>query len=328
MANKYIDNKYISTFNLDTLKRNVTILGNAKNEVLKGLVRALNQRNIKKAIECSLELHISGYFDNVFAKLTNHFFNDINLAQPKGIIYLEQFTKYYNDKYTYTFKKNHPLSIINDIRTRNFLCFFITLCCLSNQKKLPKLNKISDDDFDLKKKKRKLISKNLSLVQPYINKEDPKEIIIPLSEICNLLHNKNIVDREQLIIYWLSWLYEYEKKYHTNGLLVKFRHISGIDSKYCRDFIWIVWDILINACQREFKHLILSLYSLFKIKFTKTSKKTKSYLIVNAIYLCVNPVPKIKSPVVLNTDVLKRCNLESLKSNLYYNEMLTKIALT
>ena len=327
MANKYIENKYISTFNIDNLKRNITILGNSKNEVLKMLVTSLNQRNIKKSIEYTIELHLSGYFDNVFTKLNNHFFNNINLAQPKGIIYLESFTKYYTDKYTYTFKKNHPLSIINDMRTRNFICFFITLCCLSNQKNLPKLNKISNDDFDLKKKKRKLVSKNLALVQRFVNKEDPKEIIIPLSEICNLLNDNTIIDREQLIVFWLSWLYEYEKKYHTNGLLVKFRHIPGIDSKYCRDFIWIVWDILIEGCPKEFKHLLISLYSLFKIKFTKTSKKSKYYLIVNAIYLCVNPIPKIKIPVILNNDVLKRCNIESLKSNIYYNEMLTKIAL-
>ena len=78
MANKYIENKYISTFNLDNLKRNVTVLGNAKNEVLKLLVRSLNQRDIKNSINYSIELHISGYFDNVLAKLSNHYFNEIN----------------------------------------------------------------------------------------------------------------------------------------------------------------------------------------------------------------------------------------------------------
>ena len=129
MANKYIENKYISTFNLDNLKRNVTVLGNAKNEVLKLLVRSLNQRDIKNSINYSIELHISGYFDNVLAKLSNHYFNEINLAQPKGFIYLEQFIKYYNGKYNYTLKKNHPLTIVNDIRIRNFMCFFIPLCC-------------------------------------------------------------------------------------------------------------------------------------------------------------------------------------------------------
>ena len=32
MANRYIDDKYISTYNLEKIKKNVTILGNAKNE--------------------------------------------------------------------------------------------------------------------------------------------------------------------------------------------------------------------------------------------------------------------------------------------------------
>lgn len=328
MANKYIENKYISTFNLDNLKRNVTVLGNAKNEVLKLLVRSLNQRDIKNSINYSIELHISGYFDNVLAKLSNHYFNEINLAQPKGFIYLEQFIKYYNGKYNYTLKKNHPLTIVNDIRIRNFMCFFIPLCCLSNHKKLPKLNNINDIDFDLKKKKKNLISRNLSLVQKYIHKDDPKEIIIPLSEICNLLDKTSIVDREQTIIYWLSWLIAYEKKYHINGLLVNFRSVPGVDSKYCRDFIWIIWDILLDSCPKEFKSIVNSLYSIFKDKFTKTSKKSKQYLLITTIFLCVNPVPRIKTPVVLNADVYKRCSIESLKSNLYYKDIFSKVALT
>ena len=71
MANRYIDDKFISTYNLEKLKKNVTILGNTKNEQLKQLVKSLNQRNIKNSINYAIELHISGYFDNVLAKLTS-----------------------------------------------------------------------------------------------------------------------------------------------------------------------------------------------------------------------------------------------------------------
>ena len=207
------------------------------NEQLKQFVKSINQRNIKNSIYYAVELHISGYFDNVLAKLTNVYFNEINLAQPKGAIYLCQFLDYYNSKYTYSMKKNHPLALINDIRIRNFMCFFISLCCLSNQRKLPKIIKINSEDFDLKRRKKGLISKNLTLVSKYITKDDPKEIIIPLSEIANLIKRKDIIDREQTIIYWLSWLFEYEKKYHNNNLLVKHRNIPKVDNKYCRFYM-------------------------------------------------------------------------------------------
>ena len=324
MANRYIDDKYKSTYNLDKIKKNVTILGNAKNEQLKLLVRSLNQRNISNSINYAIELHISGYFDNVLAKLNNVYFNEINLAQPKAAIYLYQFLDYYNEKYTYSLKKNHPLVLINDIRVRNFICFFITLCCLSNQRKLPKIIKINNDDFDFKKRKKKLISKNLTLISKYITKEDPKEIIIPLSEIVNLIKRTDIVDREQTVIYWLSWLYEYEKKYHNNSLLVKHRNIPRVDNKYCRDFIWIVWDILIDNVSSEHRKIMNVLNNMFKLKFTKTAKKSRSNIIIAAIYLCINPSPKIK--ISMAPEVYARSNLESLKSNTYYNDMFTKIA--
>jgi len=324
MANRYIDDKYLSSYNLEKIKKNVTILGNAKNEQLKQFVKSLNQRNIKNSIQYAIELHISGYFDNVLAKLTNVYFNEINLAQPKAAIYLCQFLLYYNDKYTYSFKKNHPLTLINDIRIRNFMCFFISICCLSNQRKLPKLIKINDEDFDLKRRKKGLVSKNLNLVSKYLYKEDPKEIIIPLSEIVNLIKRPDIVDREQTIIYWLSWIYEYEKKYHNNSLLVKHRNIPKIDNKYCRDFVWIVWEILLDNVSSEYRKIMMALNNMFKNKFTKTAKKSKNYMIIAGIYLCVNSLPKIK--VEITPEVYARSNLESLKSSIYYKEVFTMAA--
>lgn len=324
MANRYIDDKFISTYNLEKLKKNVTILGNTKNEQLKQLVKSLNQRNIKNSINYAIELHISGYFDNVLAKLTSVYFNEINLAQPKGGIYLCQFLRYYNEKYTYSMKKNHPLALINDIRVRNFMCFFISLCCLSNQRKLPKLVSMDKEDFDLKKRRKRLVSKNLNLVSKYITKEDPKEIIIPISEIVNLIKRTDIIDREQTIIYWLSWIYDYEKKYHNNSLLVKHRNIPKVDNKYCRDFIWIIWDVLLDNVPSEYRKIMIALNDMFKSKFTKSAKKSRSYMVIAGIYLCVNSSPKIKLSIA--PEVYTRSNTESLKSNIYYNELFTQAA--
>ena len=169
-----------------------------------------------------------------------------------------------------------------------------------------------------------LISKNLTLVSKYISKDDPKEIIIPLSEIINLIKRDDIVDREQTIIYWLSWLYEYEKKYHNNNLLVKHRNIPKIDNKYCRDFIWIVWEILLDSVSTQYRKVMIALNSMFKNKFTKTAKKSKYYMLIAAIYLCVDPFPKIK--IEISPEVYARSNVESLKSNSYYKEVFTTAA--
>ena len=191
----------------------------------------MNQHDSNKAIQPAIELHISGFFDNLLAKINQFYFNEVNLGQPKAILYLDNFLKYYYSKYTFKIKKNNPLKIVNDIQIRNFILFFITLICGSKNRKILKLVKIQDDDFNLKNKKSKLISRDLTNVMKFLHTNDPKNIIIPMSEIINLLLKKDFIDREQKIIYWISWILEYEKKYHSKNLLVQYRDVDGIDIK-------------------------------------------------------------------------------------------------
>ena len=49
-------------------------------------------------------------------------------------------------------------------------------------------------------------------------------------------------------------------------------------------------------------------------------------MIIAGIYLCVNPIPKIK--LSMSSEVYARSNSESLKSNIYYNELFTQAAFT
>ena len=74
----------------------------------------------------------------------------------------------------------------------------------------------------------------------------------------------------------------------------------------------------------EHRKIMNVLNNMFKLKFTKTAKKSRSNIIIAAIYLCINPSPKIK--ISMAPEVYVRSNLESLKSNTYYNDMFTKIA--
>ena len=275
-----------------------------------------------------IELHISGFFDNLLSKLTVFYFNEVNLAQPTAVLYLDKFLKYYYEKYTFSIKKNNPLAIVNDIKIRNFICFFITLLCGSSSRKNIKLVKIEKEDFDLKKKKKKLISRDLTNVLKFIDKKDPKNIIIPMSEIINLLINKSIIDREQTIVYWLSWIFEYEKKYHGKNLLVQYRDIPDVDIKYGKDFIWIIWQMLHRTCPPAFKKIVTSLERIYKYKYTRGSKRTRINIVLTAIILIVNPVPKIVKPIPPITSVLfRRCQTESLKSNLMYLVFFQKIAI-
>ena len=95
-----------------------------------------------------------------------------------------------------------------------------------------------------------MVSKNLSLVRKYLHSADNKNIVIPLSEIITLLTVHYIKGREQKIIYWISWLLEYEKVFHKGNLEIGFRDVPGIENKYTKDFLWIIWKML-NSCVKS-----------------------------------------------------------------------------
>ena len=166
------------------------------------------------------------------------------------------------------------------MRIRNFLCFFTPLLLMCNQRKLLKLPKIPQDDFNMDNHKKNLVSKDLKIVSLFLGKKEPKEIIIPLSEICHYLEDKKLLDREQKIVYWLAWLIEYEKIFHNKNLLVDVRDIEGVDSKYHRDFIWIIWSIILYFSNKNNKSYIEKLYKLFITGYVRGTKKSKSNLII------------------------------------------------
>ena len=81
--------------------------------------------------------------------------------------------------------------------------------------------------------------------------------------------------------------------------------------------------MLLDNIESKFKNFILHLYDLFKSKYTKSTKKTKVYLIITAVLLLINPTPKIVEPIEIDYDIMIRCNMESLKSNKYCISILT-----
>ena len=317
--NKYLPKQYISTFDPLEISNTQTILGNDKKAIIKKLTTGIQNRNITDALNSAIELHCSGYFEIVFKKLLHYYYNEINMAQPQFIKYISTFSKYYKTKYDCKSKTKHPLSIVNEIPIRNFTCFFTTLLTMSGQRKLLKLDKIKPDDFIMSKHKKHLISSDLNLVYKFVNKTEPKEIIIPLSEICNYLENTSILDREHRIVYWISWLLEYEKIYHNKNLLVDVRDIPGVSDKYHRDFIWIIWNIIKYFTNPTNVQYVDNLFSLFIDDYTRGTKRARVNLVIMAVLFIINPLPGIEFPIEpISKEQYKQSTLHSLRCNKYY----------
>ena len=97
------------------------------------------------------------------------------------------------------------------------------------------------------------------------------------------------------------------------------RDIEGVDSKYHRDFIWIIWSIILYFSNKNNKSYIEKLYKLFITGYVRGTKKSKSNLIIMAVLFIINPLPRITYPVpCLTNEQFKQSNLHSLKCNKYY----------
>lgn len=123
----------------------------------------------------------------------------------------------------------------------------------------------------------------------------------------------------------MTWLFEYEKIYHNKNLLVAERSVKGIDKKYHKDFIWIIWTI-IKYHYNDNKEYIYKLFDLYTNNFTKSSRKSKSNLVITAILIIVNPLPKINYPIeTLKLEQYKNASLHELRCNDYYLKLFQNI---
>ena len=147
--NQFLDKQYKVSYNIEDLPKKFTVLDNSKSKSLSLLAKNLNQKNTQNSINIAVELVFSGYYEPVIKKIIDFYIKNINMAQPKGILYISEFYKYYNNRYDKTDKRKKKIEIINDQKVKNFVSNLITLICGSNQRNILNLVKISSRVVDI-----------------------------------------------------------------------------------------------------------------------------------------------------------------------------------
>jgi hypothetical protein len=122
----------------------------------------------------------------------------------------------------------------------------ITITALSKKRKGDIMSKPKKEDFLLEKFQSRLEGANIpaavSLIDDLFKTGDPSEIRTACIEFAYALFNSKM----QKALFWLSWILEWEtintKRYG------KFecgeRIIDGIDIKYSKQIIWLIWNII------------------------------------------------------------------------------------
>jgi len=130
--------------------------------------------------------------------------------------------------------------------------------------------------------------------------EDDMEVILAMNEILNVLK----FNMNTSAIYWYHWLDKLSqmKKKDKQIITCKSRKITQIKDTYWKDWVWVLWNILLEHSQRVGidKHIRV-LYYIYKYNFNVTTRKTKHVIVSTAILMLkyhVNQQLNWKTPVI------------------------------
>ena len=281
-----------------------TYSGYLKKDVFDILFKKIDESSLEEVCIWCVEAVVSGYFEDLWERIILYYTKYINSNSPYVpyhiFIRLNQFLKMSKKE---DFKKNF-LDLRNSQEVRNHFCELI--CIITNATKMRKplpLPKISGNDFSKNVFEGKLRAKDYSNSIKILTPNDPQELTIIVNEFSYHISDNHYNIKH--ILYWLSWIIEWEKvnikkkgKYDCHV-----REIIGIENKCKKDFIWIFWEILLiesNKRNNEFlDRQIRSLMEFYKYKYSSSKKRKRIYILITAIQL-LSPEYKF------NNDMLDR----------------------
>lgn len=279
------------------------------------LDKALLEDKVEPALHWALQLLLSGTVQPLWNKLIAFACKAINMYNPLLPQFLYNKTLawlHITENATYTGKDN-ILKLRNHPTVRLLLAEMVTIIALSKKRKLNVLPRIKKEEFIIDTFRAKLQAPDNSLVEGILADGDPSEIRIAVNEMACNLYGGNLAKG----LYWLNWILEWEKintkKYGKYECAA--RIIEGVDSKYYKDVVWLVWAVINKL--RGIKFVITGaslnsqieyLWKMYCYKFTPGARARKMPLVIwTILYMTENvdmTVPLVENPAVLFQSLL------------------------
>jgi hypothetical protein len=275
--------------------KGITFSKYKKTEVRNKMFENIEKGKIEPACYWCAELVCAGHYMDIWETVLYYTGKHIHLGNPKIIIYLQnRFSIFKN-----IVSQGHfldDLQLRNNPTIRKLFAEVICTITLSNKKnsfESIKINRI--EEFDMTQMTERLKAPNTKYIEPFLKKDDPKELFIPVNEfIYNISAEcKNM----RTACYWIEWLVEFDNvcKKRKEPTYCERRPFVKVENKFSKDIIWMLWEALLDysaATKNPFIDKIMgSLLDVFSIRYTTASCKKRRYLLYFAVALLTEPVP-------------------------------------
>ena len=293
-----------------------------KNDVYKTLFKSIETGKIENACYWITECIVSGYTTDIVEKLLIYSSKIVHINSPNLPIYLlRKYLTFMKSINHITKKDIHKMIHIRNTHTiRNYLFDLVVILCTSPKNKrydqYPKINKQTDFQFVIIKEKMNATMQLLP--SSIIRFTDPEELRVILNEL--FFNLKIELGGYEKSCYWVAWILEWEKKNKKDkkSFEIEERKITNVNPKYCRDIIWIIWEVIIEETKLRDDKLqdqIFSLYALFKVNYTNGKKNRRLPYLYHAIgYLTLQI--NLKTPIINDNDyhllLQAECNCDKM----------------
>lgn len=261
-------------------------------DVKKELLINLIDEKIEPSCYWSAEMICSGHYDYLWETIILFYTKYIHLGNPKIAIYLDMRIMTFKDILNNGFVTNE-LQLRNSLKIRKLFCEIVCVLCMTKRRHSYNSVRIKDEDYDMIKMTDKMKATKLTYGEKSFKEEDPKELFISINELAYNISNGN----ENIMngYYWMEWILEFEKreKKKKKKIECERRVKMKVESKYQKEIVWIIWDIILNESKSRSKiiqKIIKSLLSIFCLKYTSSTVSKRKYLLYFTItLLCENP---------------------------------------
>jgi len=277
-----------------------------KTDVIRKCIYSINENKIEESLYWMFELLSSGHILEIWNIIFEIMSKYIYYGNPKLPIYIEmrmnEFKKIIKHiQYDEIYLRNH-----NDIRF--MFGEIIIILCISEKKNKLNLIKISSDDLFMEMKSM-LVAPSLDYANTYYTNFDPPELLVPFNEFSYHIYKKN--PSLQKSIFWIEWIYVYEKTIKKKKLTLKCKKrnyvkLNSTNDNLYSDVIWIIWEAIFKEVKRRenmYAKIIDSIYSLFILHYTASTKTKRKYMIYHVLYLLCESWTKDVNIIQSNRDI-------------------------